>query len=408
MGNDKYLIGRQPIVNRQEQLCAYELLFRSSPKSLQANVTDASFATANVIVNTLSGFGAREILGGHQGFINVELDLLMGDALEILPREMVVLELLETLAVSASLVERCRQLKEAGFTLALDDHEYSPLYEELYGIVDIVKVDLLQTPLAQLPEMLARFRPYPFRLLVEKVETREEFDHCAALGFDYFQGYFFAKPLVMERKRIDEATATLLKLLHLLLEDSPLDEIVQAFQGNPGLTYKLLLLVNSVGTGTREKIKTARHAIAMLGRQQIKRWVQLAIFAAGDSSGTENPLVDMAAVRAGFMEQLACTLPHFKGLSDAGDQAFMTGILSLMETIYAIPMVEVVQSLNLSDEVSRALLHRQGPLGELLCCAENIEKLDFTAAEAHLAALGISHAQVLEAQCKSFGWKTTM
>lgn len=405
MASDKYLIGRQPIVTRQGQLCAYELLFRSSPGE-GATVTDASFATASVIVNTLSSFGAREILGGHQGFINVELDLLMGDALEILPREMVVLELLETLTVSAPLVERCRQLKEAGFTLALDDHEYSPLYEELYSIVDIVKVDLIQTPLARLPEMVSRFRPYPLQLLAEKVESREEFAHCVELGFDYFQGYFFAKPLVMERKRIDEATATLLKLLQLLQDDAPLDEIVAAFQGNPGLTYKLLLLVNSVGTGTREKIKNPRHAIAMLGRQQIKRWVQLAIFAAGDDAGAENPLVDMAAVRAGFMEHLAGSHPRFQGIGEVGDQAFMTGILSLMETIYAIPTAEVVRSLNLSDEVGRALLHREGPLGELLACAEEMERLDFAAAETHLEALGITHSQVLEAQRRSFGWKT--
>lgn len=324
MGDGKYLLGRQPILNRSGEIVAYELLFRAADAQ-PAGVRDASHATASVIVNTLTGFGIEDILGRHKGFINLDLELLMDDALSILPRDQVVIELLETLQVTPELVERCRFLKDNGFTLALDDHEYSPAYHQLYEIVDIVKVDLMQSPPARLAEMVAQFACYPLQLLAEKVETQAEFRHCLDLGFDLFQGYYFARPSVMEKKRLDDSGSTLLKLMRLLGEDAEQADVEKAFRGDPGLTYKLLLLVNSVGVGSRNKIDSVRHAIAILGRQQIKRWVQLALFANNDHRGMENPLVDMAAVRAGFMEQMAGCHSGLQGGRDSAEKAFMTG-----------------------------------------------------------------------------------
>src|SRR6185369_9091606 len=197
----KCLIGRQPIVNRSHEVVAYELLFRS-PGSVTASVEDASQATASVIVNTLTRFGVENLLGDHKGFLNLELDLLMDDALNILPKEQIVIELLESLAVTPELVKRCRFLKESGFTLALDDHAYDPAFHELYGIVDIVKIDLVQTPMDRLEEMVRHFKRYPLQLLAEKVETREEFRACLDLGFDLFQGYYFAKPAILENRGV--------------------------------------------------------------------------------------------------------------------------------------------------------------------------------------------------------------
>lgn len=407
MNNGNYLLGRQPILNRGEELVAYELLFRSAG-SQTADVTDASYATASVIINTLTGFGIEEILGKHKGFINLELELLMDDSLNILPKEQVVIELLETLRITPELVERCRLLKENGFTLALDDHDYNPLYHELYEIVDIVKVDLMQSPAVRLAEVVKQFECYPLQLLAEKVETQEEFRRCLNLGFDLFQGYYFAKPSIMEKKRMDDSGSTLLKLMRLLTEDADQFEIESAFRGNPGLTYKLLLLVNSVGVGIRSKIDTVRHAIAVLGRQQIKRWVQLALFTCNDRRGMENPLVDMAAVRAGFMENMTGCHRSLKGYHDSAEKAFMTGILSILEKVYDIPMDEVVRNLNLSDDVRDALVARQGELGKLLHAAELLEQLEFSHLGKHMDEMGVSFEDVLLCQKKAFTWRMGM
>jgi c-di-GMP-related signal transduction protein len=274
----KYLIGRQPILNRSGEVVAYELLFRSVG-SLTASIEDASQATASVIVNTLTGFGLENILGDHKGFLNLELELLMNDSLNILPNGQIVLELLETLVVTAELIKRCRFLKESGFTLALDDHAYNPAFHELYEIVEIVKVDLIQSPVEQLEEMVQQFSRYPLQLLAEKVETEEQFRRCLELGFDLFQGYYFAKPSIIEAKRLDDSGASLKNLMLLLNEEAELAEIEEVFRGNAGLTNKLLVLVNSIGSCTLNKIETVRNAISILGRQQVKRWVRLALCA---------------------------------------------------------------------------------------------------------------------------------
>jgi c-di-GMP-related signal transduction protein len=311
------LIGRQPILNRNEKVVSYELLFRSVGARNSAVVVDASNATASVIINTLSEFGLEQVLGSHRGFINVELELLMSDSIEILPTEMVVLELLENLSATPDLIERCRELKNKGFALALDDHRFDPVYGDLYEIAEIVKIDLMQMPMAQLIEIVEYLRPYPVKLLAEKVESRDEFLQCLDLGFEYFQGYFFARPTVMEKRRVDETTSALLKLIRLLSEDADIAEIEQTFSKCPGLVYKLLLLVNSVSIGLRDNVRSIRHALAILGRGRIKQWAQLVLFAADDSRGMMNPLVEMAAVRAGFMEQLARRHPLLKGNREA-------------------------------------------------------------------------------------------
>jgi c-di-GMP-related signal transduction protein len=406
MGNGYCLLGRQSILNRKEELVAYELLFRS-PDSQTADFTDASYATASVIVNTLTGFGVEDVLGKHKGFINLELDLLMSDSLNILPKERMVIELLETLEVTPALVERCRYLKENGFTLALDDHEYSPHYHELYETVDIVKVDLRQSPAEGLTEMVRRFEAYPLQLLAEKVETQEEFKRCLDLGFDLFQGYQFAKPAIL-KKRMDDSGFALLKLIRQLDEDAELSEIEKTFRGEPALTYKLLLLVNSVGVGVRSEIGSIRHAITILGRQQIKRWVQLSLFSSGDQRDTADPLMEMAAVRAYFMENMAGCRRSPTGCPDLAEKAFMAGILSNLDKTYDISIAEVVEKLGLCDDVTKAITVHQGWLGNLLQVAELLEAMDFQHLVARLGEVGATLDDVLSSQSRAFAWRKQM
>ncbi len=406
LSDNKYLIGRQPILDRQGLLFAYELLFRAASTENLADVKNASQATGNVILNTLSHFGTKQILGDHLGFINFEGEILMSDSLELLPRGTIVLELLETLEVSQELVERCKQLKEAGFILALDDHVYDPVYEELYQIIDIIKIDLMLTPVDTLAPIVAHYRKFPMKLLAEKVESREEFQQCLELGFDYFQGYYFARPSIMEKRKISEGGTALLKLMRQLSDDVGIEEIEKTFRNSPGLTYKLLLLVNSVAFTSLQKICSVRHAITMLGRSQMKRWVQLALFAADNDDVASNPLLDMAAVRGGLMEELTCNVPALRNVHDAQEQAFMTGILSLLEVLYDIPMQQVANELNLSEEVQLALLERGGIYGTLLTLVQALEQFDFEAADPLMEQLEIDHTTVMEAQLKAFNWQT--
>jgi len=270
----------------------------------------------------------------------------------------------------------------------------------------VVKIDLTITPLETIGPTLERLRRHPLRLLAEKVETRQQFQDCYDAGFHLFQGYYFALPVTMKHGRVEEGGATLLKLLQLLMDDADIGKIEAALRGSPGLTYNLLMLVNSVGFGVPQRIGTVRQAIAMLGRQQMRRWVQLAMFGAGRQGGLDDPLLDAAAVRATFMEQLARRHPTLGQVSDAPGEAFMVGILSLLDTLYGVPMEDLVRRLHLSENVSMALVRREGPFGGLLRLVEQMERCEVDDALDQVQGLQMTRELVLEAQWKAFAWRS--
>lgn len=396
-------LGRQPILDRRRDIVGYELLFRASDTHY-ADLENFSHVDSFVISHVLTSFGLREILGRHRGFVNVTENLLMSDLLELLPAGQVVIEILETVQLNESTLRRCRELKELGFTLALDDNRYHPDYEPFYDIVDIVKIDILQLTHTGLREMIALLAGRGLRLLAEKVETMDQYRTCLDLGFDLFQGYYFARPAVLNRKKVDVSGIALLKLLGLVCRDAEVAEIEEAVKQNPNLSYNLLRLVNSVVIGMKERIRTLRHALTVLGTQQLKRWIQLALFASDRHGGAGNPLLEAAATRGRLMELLSLKHPGGVPARECSDTAFMTGVLSLVDVLLELPMEEIAGQLNLSEEVRLALLERQGHLGSLLLLAEKLENMDFGAVETILAGFGCELDMLLEAQLEAIAW----
>jgi len=405
MAEEKFFLGRQPILDRDQKIVAFELLFRSADKQY-ADFTDQTQASASVILNAMTDFGIDNVVGRHKAFINVTDDMLMSDTLELLPKDHVVIELLENIQISDQVVERCQELKEKGFVLAADDHTYSEEFEPLYKSIDIIKLDILLTPVEQLPEIMKQLSRWRFTFLAEKVETSEQYDACSALGFELFQGYYFSRPVVLKQKRIDTARATLLKLLNLLQLESDLSEIENSFRQNPNLIYGLLRLVNSVAFGLREKVRSLKHAIMVLGRQQLRRWVVLALYASqGEGVATVSPLLELASVRGRLMELLATQVPDIP-IQDKewGERAFMAGVLSLVDVLLSTTVEDVVATLNLTDDIRNALLYREGRLGVLLQIAEQMEKAEFSAAEDLLGQVQLSADMLASAQLETIAW----
>jgi EAL and modified HD-GYP domain-containing signal transduction protein len=404
---EKFFLGRQPILDRNQEIVGYELLFRSADMD-HAVFESYSHASSNVITHALSYFGMNEVLGGKFGFINVHLGLLLSEILELLPIGQTVLELLEMIKLDDQVVERCRELKEMGFVLALDDHEFDAANNDIYYVVDIIKIDILLTGMEALPDIVRQLRKYPVKLLAEKVETVEQFQICYNLGFDLFQGYFFARPIVLNRRKIDVSGVALLKLLQQLTTDASIETIEMTFRENPGLSYNLLRLVNSVALGVREKIKTLRHAILLLGMNHLRRWTQLSLFAGHDSRGINHPLLEMAAVRGRFMEIMLKQLVGRTASDEQAEAAFMVGILSLLDVLFETPMEEIIVNLNLNDDVSSALLNREGQLGKMLMLTEKLEVTDFKAVTVLLGECGVSLDQLLTAQLEAFSWRNSI
>lgn len=407
MAEEKFFLGRQPILDREQKLYGFELLFRSAD-TLHANVTDYLQASASVIFDALSSFGLREILGKHKGFINVNADVLMSEALELLPSEKVVIELLEHVPITETVISRCRELKEKGFSIALDDHVYAPVYEPLYEIVDVIKVDLMRTGMERLRAELETFRHWKPKLLAEKVETHEQYEQCEALGFTYFQGYYFARPVVLTRTRVDVGRIAIIKLFNQLVAEVDIDELENTFKQNPNLIINLLRLVNSVSVGLKSRITSMRHAIMVLGYHQLRRWAMMALFANTAQAVGDNPLLVMAATRARLMELIISEQPTALLDREYPDRAFMTGILSLADALLKMPIEEVVAPLNLNEDVRQALLAREGELGILLQLVEKIERDDFEEISPLIECFSLSMANLAPVQLAACNWVNGM
>jgi EAL and modified HD-GYP domain-containing signal transduction protein len=246
--------------------------------------------------------------------------------------------------------------------------------------MDVVKIDIEAIPPPEVERLVARLRRPGLRLLAEKVATRAQADWCRELGFDLFQGYFFARPVVLEGRRADPAKQLLVNLLQQTLTDADTRAIERSFRGSPELVYKLMRLVNSVGMGLRSPIQSLSHALVVLGRRQLQRWVQVLLFAHHSTGDFPSPLLTLAATRGKLMELLGERESFDQGFRD---RAFMTGILSLLDTLLGAPMPEVVEPLALPDDIRAALLGRSGRLGDLLGIVEALEDGD----EARVSAL---------------------
>lgn len=394
-------LGRQPILDRNQRIVAYELLFRSSGQSTGANVTNDMLATAHVITRAFGELGIAGVLGDKKGFINISADLLLSDMIELLPQDKVVIELLETIQVDAQIISRCRELKAMGFSLALDDFSGDSQFGPLFDIVEVVKFDLPQMGQEALEKHVNHIKRWPVKLLAEKVEDIDQAIQCKGLGFDLFQGYYFARPVVLSGKHADSSKLMLLKLIGLVLDDADAPVIEQVFKHDPSLSYNLLRLVNSVAMGMRSRISSLRQAIVVLGRQQLQRWLQLLLFV-NPGGDLQNPLLELAATRGKLMELLA--MAQSERDKDHHDRAFMTGIMSLLDTLLGMPMEEVVKQVSLASDVENALLNHEGELGNLLLLVEKMERNDFHAAEGLLADMQLNLGNLMQAQIEAMRW----
>ena len=400
-GSEEVFLGRQPILDRDHQLFAYELLFRSGLKNA-AVVEDNLVASANVISHAFTDLGIEQALGPYKGFLNCDEALLLSDILEILPADKIVLEVLETVEITPIILERCRELKARGFTLALDDFINDvDKYKSLLDLVDIVKVEILPFDPEALKATTAKLKQWPLRLLAEKVDARDQADFCHQIGYDLFQGYYFARPVIMAGRKLGHSQLALMRLMGLVLEDAETGQLEAVFKQEPGLTVNLMRLTNSVATGCRVRVTSLRHAITVLGRRQLQRWLQLLLYTNPSGKGGSSPLMMLAASRGRLMELLAGRLD---GKGDLGDQAFMTGILSLMPALMGIPMEEILKGINLAPAMQRALETAEGTLGALLTLAQALESGDGVSCHEQLAKLpGLNptmvNAHLTEALC---------
>lgn len=405
-GTDTFFLGRQPIVGRRRELVAYELLFRSGTHNA-AGVVDHFIATATVINNAFFSLGIQGAIGDRLGFVNVSEEALMSDVIELLPRGQIVLEILEHVELTPPIIARCRQLKEDGFLLALDDVvRLTDQQRSLFDCIAYLKIDIADMAQSTVRELVDLGHAHGVAVLAEKVETEAQFTLCHALGVDFFQGYFFARPTILSGRAVRPSKILLVNLLRLLAVDADIDVLERALKEAPDLTVRLLRMANSCAMQPMHKVSSLRSAILVLGREQIGRIVQIMLFVGHVGADiNSDPLIQTAAIRGRLMEHLA----EAHGLSALRGEAFMVGILSLAGVVFGQSMIQLLKMLNLDDALEEALLHRQGPLGRLLVLVEASEKPDSDDLVAALAELsGASMAAFNRMQLEAMEWANSL
>lgn len=398
---DHFFLARQPILDRQQQLVAYELLFREAHCDA-AGVTDDVVATATVIAHAAE-LGMEQVVGQQMAFINVDGAALMSDFIRFLPRERVILEILETVKATPAVLARVRELKRAGFRFALDDVVgASDDVELLAPLVDVIKIDIQNMPFDLLGALARRFGGA--KLLAEKVETLAQFEHCLALGFTYFQGYYFARPAILSGKKIAPSELAILRLLDLIDAEVDNAEIERCIKHDALISINLLRLVNTPAVGARSRIDTLGQALAVLGRRQLRRWLQILLYVKpGAARQFISPLLQMAVTRGKLIELIA--QQRHPGQRTCADIGFTVGIMSLMDAMFSVPMADIIASVKMPDEVSAALLARGGDYGRMLELVELVERADCGPALARaMDALGLSAAELNAIQIAAFEW----
>lgn len=369
-------IGRQPIFNRNINVYAYELLYRHGFVP-HAVIDDDDAASGTVLVNLLLEIGLNTLVGDHKAFCNFTRGFLLQEKDLTFAAGQLVIEVLESVEAEDEILAAVRGYAERGHLIALDDFVYKEQLRPLVELADLIKIDVLELGMEKVAEQLKTLRAIkPLKFLAEKVETRQEFEQCLALGFDYFQGYFFSKPVVVTGKKLPPARLAMVRLMaELQHPDVSMERIEQVIESDVNLSVKLLRQVNSSYYSLISEVTSIRQAIVRVGLQHIRAWASIMIM--GSVSDKPDELMTMALVRAKMCELLTRQ-------SHCGDEtsSFTVGLFSLLESILDAPMEQILKELPLSDEINQALLHGTGCFGKVLSCVQNYEQGNWAAVNA--------------------------
>ena len=393
-GGVRYL-ARQPIMDLHGRVHGYELLFRSGPVSFFSG--DGNLATRTMLDNTVL-FGLEKLAGGLTAFVNCTSESLIERLVDVLPASLTVLEILESVEPTPSLIEACRKLKASGFRLALDDFVWKPQFEPLVHLADYIKVDFRQTHAAAREDLRKHLDGVAVAMVAEKVETQEEHKEARAEGFTLFQGYYFCRPALLKNRKVPSNRLSLIGILELLRDESlNMRKMSQLLKRDTSLTYRLLRLVNSPIYGARQEIRSIEAALFLVGENTFRRIAMLAI-TSELSVGQPVEVLRMAFVRGRFCELAAslCTL-------DPTEQ-YLLGMLSLLPAMLRLPMKQLTPLLPLREEIRAALKGKAVHERSLLQWLEHEENGDWEGCDAVVQSLGLTQERLLACYAEAVVW----
>jgi EAL and modified HD-GYP domain-containing signal transduction protein len=395
IGDGMRYLARQPIMDLRGKVYGYELLYRAGPEAFFSG--DGNMATRTMLDNAVL-FGLDRLSSGALSFVNCTLESLTESMVRVLPPGRTVLEILENLEPTPSLIDACRKLKALGFRLALDDFRWKPNFDPLVKLADYIKVDFIQSGPQERQSLLERLRGVKVILVAEKIETQEEYAQARQEGFTLFQGYYFCRPVLLKSRKIPANKLSQIKILQLLRsEEIDLDRLTPLMKREASLTYRLLRLANSPICAVRREVRSIHTALVMVGDDAFRRIAMLAI-TSELNAGQPEEILRMAFVRGRFCELAAsiCVL-------DSTEQ-YLLGMLSLLPAMMRFPMERLAPELPLREEIRDALEGQVNPESILLQWIESYERGDWAACDAVAQTGGLNHQDMVVCYVKAVLW----
>lgn len=369
-------LGRQPIIDIDGDLDSYEILYQEGHE--QKENLNNRFVSAVVINTILNKFGTNELLGSRKAFVKIDEKFLMSDLIFTIPNNFFIFSIVY-LDINERVIERFEQLKEKGYELAIDDvsvdEKILDKYVNVLETLSFVKIDFDKEfkEDSSIKSIISALRNNDIKVVATKIENEDEYELAKDLGCELFQGYFFAKPKILENATYDASQVNILKLYTLLMEDTNIDEIAAEFEHNHALTVQLLRYINSAAFHFRNRISSIHHILMLVGRTPLAQWLMLMIYSKSVSkSNTLSPLMLMIKHRTELMEGVLKKIqPDVR--SNTLGQAYFVGVLSLIDTVFGRDLETILDDMHVDDIVRDALLKDAGVLGDIYALIRDIE-----------------------------------
>lgn len=391
-------VARQPIFDRKMNVFGYELLYRKSMNNFYEG-TDDSQATAELLNHAFFSFRFRELTDDTKAFINFSEELLMQEIPLLISPDDIVVEILERVENTEELILVCKKLKQRGYLLALDDFVFHESFESLINEIGLIKIEFPVMDKKQQRDLIRKYGQ-KVKFLAEKVETREEYQEALEMGYDFFQGYFFSKPIMMKEKDIASINGNLIRIIHeLQKEEANYQRITEIIEIDVGLSYKLLRIANSVFFGSLNPIHSIKTALVRLGITELRKWIYLMMLK--DIQRVDNKeLIKTSLIRAKMLELLS----QRNGLKYQHLEYFMTGLFSSIDVLLGKDMSGILPDLALTEQVSRALINRDNDMGKALDYITHFESGDWSYLEQHQKDSFITQDYFMEIYMEALGW----
>ncbi|WP_059022247.1 EAL and HDOD domain-containing protein [Vibrio coralliirubri] len=397
-------VARQPILNRKKNTLGYELLFRDGERNAYPAHIESNRATYRLIVENFLSVGLNPSIPSSRCFINFPYQSLIRRLPLSLPKDKVVVEILETCQPTDELLEAVKELYQAGYMIALDDFTSTPEWERFLKYTHIVKLDIMQMGLDEACDLVKAHQGKKFSFLAERVETEQEFQQAKEAGFKFFQGYFFSKPEIIKTKYISPEQVIAMELFQEVCKpDVDFQRVESIVAKDVALSYKLLRFVNTMSPRLEVTISSFRQALVYLGQEKLKMFVSLAV-ASYVSDKKPKELYGLSLQRAQFCQRMS----RYQAFEGHTEQAFMIGLFSLLDALLDLSLENLVEQLPLCKSIKVALLRREGPYGTLLALEESFEHADWQQIDEHCADLGLSVDQVKTELTEARRWSHTV